>query len=81
MRAAGREGGSRFLYEPFDTAHARIEANERISEQRWEHLERRLSHIEETLERLETRLWLAVCGAASLILADMLYAFLKLNAP
>ena len=42
MRAnASRGGGSRFLYEPFDAAHARIEVNERIAEERWALLERR----------------------------------------
>ena len=47
MRAAvARGGGSRFLYEPFDAAAARIEVNERIQEERWAHLERRLAQIE-----------------------------------
>ena len=40
--AAARGGGSRFLYEPFDAAAARIEVNERIQEERWAQLERRL---------------------------------------
>jgi len=30
MEPRSRGGGSRFLYEPFDTAHARIEVLERI---------------------------------------------------
>jgi hypothetical protein len=77
---ASRGGGSRFLYEPFDVASARIEVNERIAEERWQQLERRLNHIEITLERLEKRLWLAVYGAASLILADMAYGFVKMSA-
>jgi hypothetical protein len=77
--AAARGGGSRFLYEPFDVASARIEVNERIAEERWHQLERRLNHIEVTLERLEKRLWLAVYGAASLILADIAYGFVKLS--
>ena len=34
-----RGGGSRFLYEPFDAASARIEVNERIQEERWQHLD------------------------------------------
>ncbi len=43
MRGTGvRGGGSRFLYEPFDVASARIEVNERIQEERWQQLERRL---------------------------------------
>lgn len=74
-----RGGGSRFLYEPFDVASARIEVNERIAEERWQQLERRLAQIEGALDRLEKRIWLAVYGAASLILADIAYGLLKLT--
>ncbi len=77
MRAAARGGGSRFLYEPFDAAHARIEANERLTEERWRQLERRLEDIESTLERLEGRIWVAVYGAASMILADIAYGLIR----
>ena len=80
MRGAGlRGGGSRFLYEPFDVANARIEVNERIAEERWQQLERRLVHIEATLDRLEKRIWVAVYGAASLILADIAYGLLSMT--
>lgn len=74
-----RGGGSRFLYEPFDVASARIEVNERIAEERWQQLERRLGQIEVALDRLEKRIWLAVYGAASLILADIAYGLLKIT--
>lgn len=73
-----RGGGSRFLYEPFDVASARIEVNERIAEERWQQLERRLVHIEVTLDRLEKRIWLAAYGAASLILADIAYGLVNM---
>ncbi len=79
MRAAARGGGSRYLYEPFDAASARIEVNERIAEERWAQLERRLNQIEVTLDRLEKRMWLAVYGAASLILADVAYGFVQMT--
>jgi predicted lysophospholipase L1 biosynthesis ABC-type transport system permease subunit len=62
-------GGSRFLYDSFDAAAARIEANERVAEERWAALERRLSQIEAALERFERRLWLGVYGAAAFLLA------------
>jgi hypothetical protein len=82
MRGAGvRGGGSRFLYEPFDAAAARIEVNERIQEERWQQLERRLLQIEVTLDRMEKRIWVAVYGAASLILADIAYGLLQVTAP
>ncbi len=81
MRRTGvRGGGSRFLYEPFDVASARIEVNERIQEERWAQLERRLNQIEVALDRLERRIWLAVYGAASLILADIAYGLLNMTA-
>ncbi len=63
-------GGSRFLYDPFDAANARIEANERVHEERWQALEFRLKAIEGALDRLERRLWLAVFGVVSVILAQ-----------
>ncbi|MBA3325173.1 MAG: hypothetical protein H0T41_07905 [Rhodobacteraceae bacterium] len=77
MRESTRGGGSRFLYDPFDVTEARIEANERVAEQRWVQLERRLNQIEVTLDRLEKRMWLAVYGAASLILADIAYGLVR----
>ena len=53
--------------------------NERIAEERWAQLERRLAQIEATLDRLEKRIWLAVYGAASLILADIAYGLLSMT--
>jgi hypothetical protein len=79
MRAGVRGGGSRYLYEPFDAAHARIDVHERITEERWQHLERRLNQIEAALDRLEKRIWVAVYGAASLILADIAYGLLSMT--
>ncbi|WP_417601374.1 GTA head formation protein, RCAP_rcc01685 family [Pararhodobacter oceanensis] len=58
-------GGSRFLYDSFDLAQARIDAQERLENERRAGLEYRLNRIEEVLERLERRLWLAVFGVAS----------------
>ena len=63
-------GGSRFLYDPFDVANARIDANERVMEQRWDALEFRLKGIENGIDRMEKRLWLAVFGVVSVILAQ-----------
>ena len=77
--AAARGGGSRFLYEPFDAAAARIEVNVRIQEERWAHLERRLGQIEQGIDRLEKRIWVAVYGAASLILADIAYGLITIT--
>jgi predicted lysophospholipase L1 biosynthesis ABC-type transport system permease subunit len=65
-------GGSRYLYDSFDAAHARIDANERVAEERWAALERRLGHIDKALDRLERRLWLTVYGVATIVLSQLL---------
>jgi len=77
MNGRDREGGSRFLYDSFDAAHARIEANERVAEERWNGLEYRLGQIEGTLDRLEKRIWLGVYGVAAFLLAQGAETLLK----
>jgi hypothetical protein len=69
--------GSRFLYDSFDAASARIEANERVSEERWTGLEYRLGQIETTLERLEKRIWMGVVGVAAFLLASGVETILR----
>lgn len=64
-------GGLRGGRAPFDEAHARIDANERVCGVRWTALEFRLTRIEEGLERLERRLWLTVYGVVGAILAQV----------
>jgi hypothetical protein len=63
--------GSRFLYESFDAASARIEANERVADERWAALDFRLGQIDAALERLEKRIWVGVYGVAAFFLAQM----------
>jgi hypothetical protein len=72
-----KPGGSRFLYDSFDAAAARIEANERVAEERWVALERRLGQIDAALERLERRIWLGVYGVAAFLLAQGAEAILR----
>ncbi|MCH8467811.1 MAG: hypothetical protein LAT78_14735 [Roseinatronobacter sp.] len=70
MSAARRQvGGSRFLYDSFDAAQARIDAQERVFEARKEALEFRMARLEQAVERLEKRLWLAVYSVAAGVLA------------
>lgn len=76
---SAREGGSRFLYDPFDAAKAQIEANERVAEERWQALAFRLKSIETALERLEKRLWLAVFGVVSVILAQGINELIQIS--
>jgi hypothetical protein len=70
-------GGSRYLYDSFDAAAARIEANERVAEERWLALDRRLGQIDAVLERLERRIWLGVYGVAAFLLAQGAEAILR----
>lgn len=69
LRSKG--SGSRYLYEPFDSAHARIEALERVLDERWAALELSLKKIDETVDRLEKRLWLAVFGVATAMVGQV----------
>jgi hypothetical protein len=71
------EGGSRFVYESFDAAAARIEANERVAEERWTGLEYRLGLIEAALERLEKRIWVGVYGVAAFLMTQMAEAIIQ----
>jgi hypothetical protein len=70
MTVRKAEASARQLHENF-SAVARIEANERVAEERWAALDYRLGHIEAALERLEKRVWLGVYGVAAFLLTQM----------
>lgn len=70
-RARATSGGSRFLYDSFDAAQARIEAQERVADERQGALVWRLTKIEEALERMEKRIWIGVYGVAAFLLAQV----------
>ena len=74
-----RGGGSRYLYEPFNATAARVETIEKVNEERWKALERRLATIEAMLKRLEKRLWLAVYGVVAVILSQAVYSIIQIN--
>ncbi len=77
MSVMAERSGSKFLYAPFEVAHERIEANERVAQERWAALERRLANIETGLERMERRLWLAVYGVAAALLVQGMSSLLS----
>ena len=64
-----RDGGSRYLYEPFDANRARIDANAKIQNERWEALEQRLEAIERNIDRVDKRLWIMVYGIVAVVLS------------
>ena len=68
--------GSRFLYDSFDVTSVRIEANERVAEERWAALDYRLGQIDAVLERLEKRIWIGVYGVAAFLLSQMAEAII-----
>ncbi len=68
--------GSRFVYESFDVTSARLEANERVAEERWAALDFRLEQIDAVLERLERRIWVGVYGVAAFLLSQMAQAII-----
>ena len=70
-------GGSRFLYDSFDAAQARIDAHERVMDERWAALEYRLGQIDAGLERLEKRIWLGVYGVAAFLLTQGAEALIR----
>ena len=61
----------RYGFEPFECAPAlRLEAQERVFGLQLGALAQRLDKIEEALERLERRLWLAVYGVAAALVTE-----------
>jgi hypothetical protein len=76
-RRRAADGGSRFLYEPFEFASVhRVEAHERIVETQLDAFERHFARLEAAVERLEKRLWVAVYGVAAVVLAEVARAYL-----
>ncbi len=76
-----RGGGSKYLYEPFNANAARIDTHEKVIAERWAGLERRLSTIEATLERLEKRFWVAVYGVVAIVLSRSILTLLEMARP
>lgn len=54
----------------------RLQAHERLSEVHNRNIEHRLERIEQAMEKLEKRLWLAVYGVVAVILAQAIQGFL-----
>ncbi len=58
-------------YEHFECAPSlKLAAHERLSRMQLETLEDKLTRLEQIIERLERRLWLAVYGVVGVILAQ-----------
>jgi hypothetical protein len=71
MTVRKAEAGARVPNDNLSLAAARIEANERVAEERWAALDYRLGRIEAGLEGLEKRVWLGVYGVAAFLLTQM----------
>jgi hypothetical protein len=77
MTVRKAEAGARMPNDNLSLAAARIEANERVAEERWAALDYRLGRIELGLERLEKRIWLGVYGVAAFLLTQMAEAVIQ----
>ena len=69
MTGAKSVTGSRYLYDGFSAATARIDANERVAEVQFSAISARLERIEGLIERLERRLWMTIYGMVAIILS------------
>lgn len=75
------ERGAKFGFERFDCAPAlRLEAHERVAALHFKQIDQRLTRIEEMIERLERRLWLAVYGVVAVILAQVFQSLMEVGA-
>lgn len=54
----------------------KLQAHERVSQIQHENVMRRLDRVEEMMERLEKRLWLAVYGIVAMILGEAIQSVL-----
>ncbi len=61
----------RYGVESFDCAPGlRLDANERMTKMQFDSVASQIARLEQTIERLERRLWLAVYGVVAAILAQ-----------
>ncbi|MEM9716446.1 MAG: hypothetical protein AAF826_08005 [Pseudomonadota bacterium] len=73
--------GSKYLYEPFQVTHERIDANARVQEERWVALERRLGDLEAAIHKLDRRLWLAAAAVLTVIVTELFLALISFQTP
>lgn len=54
----------------------RLQAHERLSDVHYRNMEQRFERMEETIKKLEQRLWLALYGIVAVILAETIQGLL-----
>lgn len=54
----------------------RLQAHERLSDVHYRNMEQRFERMEETIKKLEQRLWLALYGIVAVILAETVQGLL-----
>ena len=64
------------IYERFAFApELRLEAHERVTQVHFDTVTARLKRLEDLLEKLERRLWLAVYGVVAVVLAEVVQSY------
>ncbi|MBD3804499.1 MAG: hypothetical protein EP320_09065 [Rhodobacteraceae bacterium] len=71
--------GSRYLKEPFAAHEERMQATEKIMDLQFSQVEQRLGKIENMIERLERRLWMAVYGVVAVILTQAVLSLIEVG--
>jgi hypothetical protein len=67
------QAGSRFVKQPFDYAHEiRVDAIDRIMALQFEVMEKRLERIEQMVQNIERRIWVAVFGVVGVVVTEVL---------
>lgn len=68
------------FFERFDCAPGlKLQAHERVTELQFKNISARLDRLEDLMQRLEKRLWLAVYGVAAVILAQAFQSFMAVS--
>ncbi len=57
----------------------RLQAHERLSEVHYRNLEQRFDRMEETIKKMEQRLWLTVYGVVAVILSQAIQGLLAVT--
>ncbi|MFN0114565.1 MAG: hypothetical protein ACKVPY_07815 [Paracoccaceae bacterium] len=80
--STGQPGGSRYLKQPFDYAsEIRVEAIDRIMGLQFDTMEKRLVRIEQMVQNIERRMWVAVFGVVGVVASELIQSAMRFGPP